>query len=51
MKEEVPERELTLTEAVEQLRAIKGNGWKDVDDPWEELRRIREGPDEEASKK
>lgn len=51
MKEEVPKRELTLTEVVERLRAIEGTGWKDVDDPSEELLRIRYGPDEEAPKK
>ena len=34
-----------LSEVVERLRRVEGSGWKDVDDPSAELRRLR-GPDE-----
>lgn len=33
----------TLTEVVAELRAITGSGWKDIDDPLAELRRLRGG--------
>ena len=32
-----------LTTLVESLRSLPGNGWEELDDPWEELRREREG--------
>lgn len=36
----------SLPEVVARLRGIEGNQWKTLDDPLEEWRRIREGPDE-----
>lgn len=30
-----------LTDVVKQLRAVKGSRWKDFEDPWAELRRLR----------
>ena len=35
-----------LHAVVERLRAVPGNGWKDVEDPYAELQRLRQGPDE-----
>ena len=32
-----------LTTLVERLRSLPGNGWEKLEDPWEELRREREG--------
>ena len=32
-----------LTVLVERLRSLPGNGWEELEDPWEELRREREG--------
>lgn len=32
-----------LTTLVEHLRSLPGNGWEELQDPWEELRREREG--------
>lgn len=32
-----------LTTLVERLRSLPGNGWEELEDPWEELRREREG--------
>ena len=32
-----------LTVLVERLRSLPGNGWEKLEDPWEELRREREG--------
>lgn len=37
--------ERTLSEVLAELRAIEGNGWRDVEDPYEELRRLRHGDD------
>lgn len=36
--------EKTLAQTVEELRAVPGSGWKNVDDPWRELYEIRHGP-------
>jgi hypothetical protein len=36
----------SLPEVVARLRAIEGSGWKELEDPFGELRRIRHGPDE-----
>ena len=33
----------TLSEVVAELRAVQGSGWKDIDDPLAELRRLRGG--------
>lgn len=35
-----------LTELVGRLRQIPGNGWKDMEDPYSELKQLRQGPDE-----
>lgn len=32
-----------FSEIVERLRAVEGSGWKDIEDPWAELRRLRHG--------
>jgi len=35
-----------LDELVKHLRKVPGNGWKDIDDPYAELQRLRHGTDE-----
>ena len=40
-----PFNDRPLSEVLAELRAIEGNGWRDVDDPYEELRRLRYGED------
>jgi hypothetical protein len=35
----------SLAETIEKLKAIPGNGWNEIDDPLEELRKIRHGED------
>lgn len=35
-----------LSSVVERLRQVPGNAWRDIDDPYAELRRLRQGPDE-----
>lgn len=32
----------TLTETVSELRNVKGSGWSNIDDPWKELKDLRE---------
>ena len=33
--------DVPLGEAVKRLRGVEGNGWKDIEDPWTELERLR----------
>jgi hypothetical protein len=35
-----------LSAVVELLRQVPGSGWKEIDDPYAELQRLRQGPDE-----
>jgi hypothetical protein len=35
-----------LSAVVERLREVPGSGWKEIDDPFAELQRLRQGPDE-----
>jgi predicted XRE-type DNA-binding protein len=35
-----------LSAVVERLRQVPGSGWKEIDDPYTELQRLRQGPDE-----
>ena len=35
-----------LSAVVTRLREVPGSGWKEMDDPYAELRRLRQGPDE-----
>jgi len=35
-----------LREIVARLRQVPGNGWREIDDPYVELRYLRERPDE-----
>ena len=35
-----------LSAVVKCLRQVPGNGWKEIDDPYAELQRLRQGPDE-----
>ena len=35
-----------LPDVVARLRQIRGSGWKEIDDPYTELMRLRHGPDE-----
>lgn len=37
--------ERPLSEVLAELRAVEGNGWQDIDDPYEELWRLRHGDD------
>ncbi len=37
--------ERPLREVLAELRSIEGNGWRDVEDPYDELRRLRHGDD------
>jgi hypothetical protein len=40
-----PLDEKPLSEVLAKLRAIQGNGWREFEDPYEELRRLRHGDD------
>jgi hypothetical protein len=35
-----------LSAVVERLRQVPGSGWKEIEDPYAELQRLRQGPDE-----
>jgi hypothetical protein len=35
-----------LSAVVERLRQVHGSGWNEIDDPYAELQRLRQGPDE-----
>lgn len=38
-----PLDERPLSEVIAELRAVEGNGWREIEDPYEELRRLRHG--------
>lgn len=40
-----PLDEKPLSEVLAKLRAIEGNGWREIKDPYDELRRLRHGDD------